>query len=265
MTHADADVAEAEQQADAQTVTTTPAVVRLNPDDNVLVAARRVTAGTELPSVGLKCRDDIPAGHKVAARAVAEGEAVRKYGQIIGFATQDIAEGQHVHSHNCGMGDFERDYDHGVEARPTEYVPEPQRATFQGIVRPDGQVATRNYIGVLTTVNCSATVARAVASAFNDAALEAYPNVDGVVAFAHGTGCGMAGSGEGMELLQRTLHGYMMHPNFAGVLLIGLGCEMNQISRIVERFGLERGNSFDYMKIQEAGARAPRSRTVWNV
>lgn len=252
MTQTETQLAEAERAPRVQAASA-PAVVRLNPDDNVMVACRRLTAGTEPSALGVKCLDDIPSGHKVAARAIARGEAVRKYGQIIGFATQDITEGQHVHTHNCGMGDFERDYAYGAEARPTDYVPEAERATFQGIVRPDGRVATRNYIGVLTTVNCSATVARAVADSFRGPTLDAYPNVDGVVAFAHGTGCGMAGSGEGMELLQRTLHGYLTHPNFAGVLLIGLGCEMNQINRIVERFGLERGSSFDYMKIQEAG------------
>ncbi|MBK1699111.1 UxaA family hydrolase [Rhodovibrio salinarum] len=252
MTRSEASAVEAHADGQSQE-TAAAAVVRLHPDDNVVVARRRVAAGSDLPGLGIVCRDDIPAGHKVAARAIESGAAVRKYGQIIGFATQDIAEGQQVHTHNCGMGDFERDYAYGSEARPTDYVPEAQRATFQGIVRPDGQVATRNYIGVLTTVNCSATVARAVADAFRGPALDAYPNVDGVAAFVHGTGCGMAGSGEGFELLQRTLHGYLMHPNFAGVLLIGLGCEMNQIHRLMERYGLQQGSRFDYMTIQEAG------------
>ena len=230
-----------------------PGAVRLNAGDNVVVACRPVDAGQELHDIGLTCRDAVPAGHKIAAAAIAAGEAVRKYGQIIGFATQDIAAGQHVHTHNCGMGDFERDYAFGAEAQPTGLVPEAERATFQGIVRPDGRAATRNYIGIMTTVNCSATVAKAIADQFRGPALDAYPNVDGVAAFVHGTGCGMAGSGEGFDLLQRTLHGYLMHPNFAGVLLIGLGCEMNQIHRLMERYGLEQGDRFDYMTIQESG------------
>ncbi|WP_119166653.1 UxaA family hydrolase [Algihabitans albus] len=228
-------------------------VVRLNRQDNVLVAARSLAEGAVLPGTDAVCRDTIPAGHKVAAAAIPAGAAVRKYGQIIGFATHDIDAGQHVHTQNCGMGDFSRDYAFCEEAQATAYVPEAERATFQGLVRSDGQVATRNHIGVLTTVNCSATVARAVAETFGGTALEAFPNVDGVTAFAHTTGCGMASSGEGFELLQRTLHGYLTHPNFAGILLIGLGCEINQIHRLTERYGLQSGERFQYMTIQEAG------------
>jgi altronate hydrolase len=218
-----------------------------------VVACRPVAAGQQLPAVKLTCRDAVPAGHKIAAATIAAGDALRKYGQIIGFATQDIAAGQHVHTHNCGMGDFDRDYAFGTEAQPTDFVSPAERATFEGIVRPDGRVATRNYIGIMTTVNCSATVARAIADQFRGPALDAFPNVDGVAAFVHGTGCGMAGSGEGFDLLQRTLRGYLMHPNFAGVLLIGLGCEMNQIAGLMERYRLEPGAGFDYMTIQESG------------
>ena len=227
--------------------------MRLHREDNVLVAVRKLDEGTALWEDGAACRDPIPAGHKVAATGIAAGAPVRKYGQIIGFATRDIVAGQHVHSHNCGMGDFARDYAFCEEARPTVYVPDSEQATFQGILREDGRAATRNHIGVLTTVNCSATVARAVAESFGGRALEAFPNVDGVTAFTHTTGCGMASSGEGFEILQRTLHGYLTHPNFAGILLIGLGCEINQIHRLTERFGLEPGERFQYMTIQEAG------------
>src|SRR5439155_23734972 len=154
-------------------------------------------------------RERIPAGHKVATRAVAAGEPVRRYSQIIGFATQPIAPGQHVHVHNLEVRDFARDYAYGEAYKPTEFVKSP--ATFRGIVRPDGRVATRNYVGILSTVNCSATVAHGIADAFKGAALAQVPNVDGVVALTHGSGCGMDVQGESMQVLRRTLGGYAKH------------------------------------------------------
>src|SRR5687768_6357374 len=138
--------------------------LRLNPADDVVIACRELETGTSLPKEGVTCRERIPAGHKVATRAIAAGEPVRRYSQIIGFATQAIAPGAHVHVHNLEVRDFARDYAYGAAYAPT--VPAPVPATFQGIVRPDGRVATRNYIGILSTVNCSATVAKHVARAF---------------------------------------------------------------------------------------------------
>src|SRR5207253_7387938 len=138
-----------------------------------------------------------------------------------GLATAGMAAGQHVHVHNLEVRDFARDYAFGEAYKPTEMAKEP--ATFQGIVRPDGRVATRNYVGILSTVNCSATVSKYVADAFKGEALAAYPNVDGVVALTHTAGCGMDTTGEGMDILRRTLAGYARHANFAGVLIIGLG------------------------------------------
>src|SRR4051794_25469417 len=161
----------------------------------------------------------VPAGHKIATAPIAPGEPVRKYGQILGFATEAIRPGEHIHTHNLAMGDFDRDYAFGADARPTDYVPESRRANFEGIVRADGRVATRNYLGVLTTVNCSASTARFIAQQFHPGILAEFPNVDGVVALGHGTGCGMGSEGEPMELLRRTIAGYARHPNFAGVLI----------------------------------------------
>ncbi len=227
--------------------------IRLHADDNVVVARADILPGTGLPGEGIVARDRIPAGHKIATTALAAGAPVRKYNQIIGFAAREIAAGAHVHVHNVEMRDFERDYAFCSEARPTDFVPEAERATFEGIVRPGGAVATRNYIGVLTSVNCSATVARYIADAFDDAALADYPNVDGVVAMVHGTGCGMADTGEGFANLQRTLWGYARHPNFAGVLMVGLGCEVNQIDFLLEAYGIERGSRFRTMTIQDSG------------
>jgi altronate hydrolase len=181
------------------------------------------------------------------------GEAVRKYGQILGFATAPIAVGEHVHTHNLGMGNFDRDYAFGVDAKPTDYVPEAQRATFEGIVRADGRVATRNFLGVLTSVNCSASAARFIAEQFRGGALAEFPDVDGVVALGHGTGCGMGIDGEPMHLLRRTIAGYARHPNFAGILILGLGCETNQISGLLQAEGLEEGPMLTTMTIQDTG------------
>ena len=211
-------------------------VIRLHPDDGVVIARASLLPGTPVAD-GVAATDRIPAGHKVAVRAIAAGEPVRRYGQIIGFATQDIAAGQHVHVHNMGMGDFAKDYAFGEAAQPTQYFDSP--ATFQGIVRPDGRVATRNYIGILTSVNCSAHVAGLVADAFKRNPftgadpLADFANVDGVVALTHKTGCGMT-VGEPLRLLRRTLAGYARHVNFSHVIVLGLGCEVNQIGGLLE-------------------------------
>ncbi|MEA2781526.1 MAG: altronate hydrolase [Rhodospirillaceae bacterium] len=230
--------------------------IRLSPTDNVVVARVDLLAGARLESEGIACVAAVPAGHKVATRPIARGEPARKYGQIIGFATVDIAAGEHVHTHNLAMHDFERDYAFSADAAATAFVPEVERATFQGIPRADGRVATRNYLGVLTSVNCSATTAKLIADKFRGEALRAFPHVDGIVALGHGTGCGMASEGEGMDILRRTIAGYARHPNFAGVLILGLGCEANQISRLVAAEGLEPGAFLQTMTIQDSGGTA---------
>ena len=232
----------------------TPLYLRLNPADDVVIACRELEAGTNLLQEGVVCRERIPAGHKVATRAVAKGEPVRRYNQIIGFATQPIEKGAHVHVHNLEVRDFARDYAFGEGYVATSFVPEP--ATFQGIVRPDGRVATRNYIGILSTVNCSATVAKHVAKAFEGEALASHPNVDGVVALTHTVGCGMDTTGEGMDILRRTLAGYARHANFAGILIIGLGCEANQMDALFFTQGLAQGPLLRAMTIQDKGGTA---------
>jgi len=216
-----------------------------------VIAKVALTAGTLAD--GVVCRSDIPAGHKLATAQIAEGAVVRRYGQVIGYASRPIAAGEHVHTHNCAMGAVKLEHVFGKYARPTPFVPEAERASFQGIVRPNGRIATRNFIGILTTVNCSATVARAIADHFRGDRLASTPNVDGVAAFVHTTGCGMAGSGEGYDVLQRTLAGYARHSNFAGLLLIGLGCEVNQSQFLLENYGLAEGPLFQAMTIQGAG------------
>lgn len=227
--------------------------IRLHADDNVIVAGALLAAGTLLEGGEVSCQIDIPAGHKVATVAIPVGAPVRKYSQIIGFASTDIQPGEHVHTHNCNVHDFDRDYAVGADRRAIDLIPANERARFQGIVRPDGRVATRNYIGVLSTVNCSATVCRRIAAAFGGTALDAFPNIDGVVPFVHNTGCAMAGSGDGYDTLMRTLHGYLRHPNLAGILLVGLGCEVFQIRDLLESGGLQVGTLIQQMNIQDQG------------
>ncbi len=227
--------------------------IRLAPEDNVVVARVDILSGTEIPGEGVTALDVVPAGHKIAARPIAVGEPVRKYDQIIGFASEPVEAGAHVHVHNCAMGDFERDYAIGRDMKPVDFVPEGNRASFQGYLRANGSVGTRNYIGVLTSVNCSATAARFIAEAVEERILADYPHVDGVVALTHSTGCGMAGAGDGYDNLQRVLWGHARHPNFAGIVLVGLGCEVNQIDFLLEAYGLERGAFLQTMNIQETG------------
>ena len=215
-------------------------VIVLHSEDGVAVTRGALPPGTPVAD-GVTTTARIPPGHKVALRAHASGEAVRKYGQVIGFTTAPVAAGEHVHTHNLGMGDFSRDYAFGVDARPTEPLTPP--ATFMGIRRPDGQAATRNYVGILTSVNCSAHVATLVADAFRRHPvlhldpLAEHPHVDGVVALTHKTGCGM-GSGEPLRVLRRTLAGYARHPNFSHIVMVGLGCEVNQLDEMVDEHGL---------------------------
>ena len=226
-------------------------VIRLGADDDVVIARQDIAAGTHVAAEQVSCIDRIPAGHKLAVRAVAAGQPVRRYNQVIGFASRPIQAGEHVHEHNLEVLGFNRDYEYGSAYRPTEYVAEP--ATFDGIVRPDGRVATRNYIGIISTVNCSATVSRQIAAAFGKNVLDDFPNVDGVVPITHTTGCGMGSSGEGIDILRRTIAGYIRHPNFAGVLLIGLGCEANQLAPLMLAHQLAPGPLLQTMTIQESG------------
>jgi len=230
-------------------------VIRIHPADDVVIARHQLVGGTVIDSEGVTVSGLVPPGHKLAVRAVRAGQPVRRYNQIIGNAKADIAPGQHVHTHNLEFSSFARDYEAGRGAVATAYVDVP--ATFMGYVRADGRVATRNCIGVLTSVNCSATVARAIADHFrrdvHPQALAAFPNVDDVVALTHGAGCATASDGEPLQVLRRTLGGYAKHPNFAAILVVGLGCETNQISGLMEQESLRTGTQFHTFNIQETG------------
>jgi len=232
----------------------TPLFLRLSPEDDVVVALRDIAAGTRLESEAVTAAEKIPAGHKLATRVRAIGDPVRRYGQIIGFASAEIAPGRHVHTHNLEMRDFARDYAFGQDVRPVPAPDEP--ATFMGIVRKDGRVATRNYVGIISTVNCSAAVSKWVAEAFKGDALKDFPNIDGIVPLTHQTGCGMASTGEGIDVLRRTIAGYARHANFGGVLIIGLGCEANQMDALFFTQHLKEDDLLKPLIIQQQGGTA---------
>ncbi|SEG51867.1 UxaA family hydrolase [Marinobacterium lutimaris] len=232
-------------------------LMRLHPADNVLVVRRAVSLGDEVPEFGVKVRAQVPSGHKIAARLIKQGEQICKYNTVIGAATRDIEAGEHVHTHNMELVDYYRDPEFCADVKPVDYLPESERATFQGFVRPDGRVATRNFVGIMSSVNCSATVINQIAAYFTPEKLADYPNVDGVVAFAQTSGCGMSSPSYHFDVLRRTLAGYARHPNMGGVLIVGLGCERNQVAGLMESQGLEAGNLVRSLVMQETrGTRA---------
>jgi altronate hydrolase len=229
-----------------------PRNIRLSPDDNIVVAVDQIAPGAT--AAGVPARERIPRGHKMAIVPIAKDEPVRKFGQIIGFATKDIVPGDWLHEHNVAVHDFTRDYRFAEDAKNDEVLPLELQATFQGYKRPNGKTGTRNYIGILTSVNCSASVAKFIADVFNRSDILAdYPEIDGVVPFVHGSGCGMAAYGEGWDLLRRTQWGYATHPNLGGALMVGLGCEVFQIDRMKDEYGMVEGDHFQTMTIQATG------------
>ncbi|WP_375173463.1 UxaA family hydrolase [Pseudooceanicola sp.] len=213
----------------------------LHPDDDVAILTEAVPG--------------MAAGHKIARHAIAKGAPLRKFGQVIGTALTDIAAGDHVHSHNLAMSAHATDHSIGdqVEAARAAVAPR-SPGTFQGYRRADGRVGIRNYVVLCATVNCSATVIRRAAEeAERRGMLQDYPNVDGVIAVAHGTGCGMAASGPGWDNLQRVLWGYATHPNTGAAIFVGLGCEVMQIAQMKARFGAGGTHQFHGLTIQDTG------------
>ena len=232
-------------------------LIRLHANDNVLIAKSPLALGQRIEISGdaVRLRAQVPPGHKVAVCAIARGEPILKYNTVIGFATRDIEAGDDVHSHNTEFREYDRDSGFGLDVRPVDYVPEAERATFMGIVREDGRVGTRNYIGLFSSVNCSATAIKKIAEWFTPERLADYPNIDGVVAFAHD---------------QRLRHGRRRASRFrraapddcramrairtsAGALIVGLGCERNQIADLVSSQGLREGSLLRTMVMQDIG------------
>jgi altronate dehydratase len=219
--------------------------LRLSQNDNVAVAKRPLAAGLSLNgSISLTTNREIPAGHKIAVALINEGDAIFKYGQVIGYARRRIAPGDHVHTHNVHMRDDADDrtrlaHDCCVDFRPTMQYPSEQMRYFDGYARPDGRVGTRNYLGVISSVNCSASVSRYVADRFRgDDFKRDFPNVDGVVPFTHKGGCAIQ-LGAPHEVMKRVLAGVAKHPNIFGYVMIGLGCETNQVSFIRSDYRLD--------------------------
>ncbi len=234
----------------------TPAL-RLHPDDDVAVALIPLPPGRNVLVAGqaVRAAAAIAPGHKLALRAIAVGAPVRRYGQVIGFATAPIAPGDHVHSHNLAVGSMTLDYEFGTDLRPVPMVPEPERRTFLGYRRPGGRAGTRNTIAVIGTVNCSAHTVRRIAERARAELLGAYPNVTDVVAIAHKSGCATRAGSPELELLQRTLAGFAQHPNVAACVFVGLGCEVNQHEDLIAT-QRERLGALDvrpYLGIQDLG------------
>jgi altronate hydrolase len=207
--------------------------VHLRPDDNVAIAARTLPRGHRLRLEGddLALVEPIRMGHKFAVASIAPGSPIRKYGQTIGFASGPIAGGAWVHVHNCTAGAFERDY-----AMCTEVPPAPralEERSFQGYLREDGRAGTRNYIAVISTVNCSAATSRLIAERFPKDELRRFPTIDGLLPIVHKSGCGMAYDSPDHHQLNRVLAGYARHPNVGGFILVGLGCEVGQTSHLL--------------------------------
>ena len=216
----------------------TDVAIVLHPQDDVAIAKKEIKAGTVLEEAGggqIEARADIRPGHKIARRARGAGETVRRYGQVIGFATEAIAVGDHVHTQNLGIGALAADrYEVGVDVRPVDYYPAAEMRYFDGYKRADGRVGTRNYVAIISGVNCSASVSQFVKDKFRDVQRD-YPHIDGVLAITHKSGCGTKLFGEDHMALQRVLAGYAKHPNVAAYILVGLGCEVNQAAVMVDK------------------------------
>ncbi|ODC04018.1 galactonate dehydratase [Terasakiispira papahanaumokuakeensis] len=232
-------------------ITSSSTVKRLHEHDNVAVAMNVMSQGMPVGIADVTTRQPIPAGHKLALKTIEPGEHILKYGQVIGYATQTIEAGAHVHTQNVAMQERASSLDQFVPAQITPVTDHTR--TFQGFVRPNGKVGTRNYIGILSTVNCSATVSKAVADKLDSSETLKALGYDGVVAITHGSGCAINTEHEGFTFLDRVMRGYADHPNFAFILVIGLGCETYQVKDMIARQHAESDPSVFYFNIQEAG------------
>ena len=224
-------------------------LIILNKNDNVAVTAFPISPQTKIADQGIVSIDPIPFGHKICLKPINKGEPIIKYDQVIGFASKSIKPGEHVHSHNLEFKEFSRSFSISEKKNISS---EKSNLFFEGILRDHGEVATRNYIGIISTVNCSATVSKAIAEKIKYSnILKDYSNIDGVVAITHSTGCGMNTVSEGMQVFQRTIDGFKNHPNFSHVFIVGLGCECAQISLFVD--SMKKHNRIHFLTIQDEG------------
>ena len=242
--------------APARDATTNPEIrpaMRLAPRDNVLVARKSIKAGTVIEGENLTAKEDVPAGHKLSAVAIRKGEPILKFGTEIGRAAFDVPAGTRLHSHNIVSAFHRGNYRFAQDARAVELVRAEDSAVFQGFVRENGDVGTRNFIVIVCTVNCAATTSRRIADWFTKARLTDYPNVDGVIPLVHEIGCGMEMTGEPMDLLRRTIAGHIRNPNVAAALIVSLGCERNNVHSFMEQEKLVVGPKLKMMVMQEKG------------
>ena len=224
-------------------------LIVLSKNDNVGVSQFIIPEKTKIEGREINTIDPIPFGHKVCLKSVNKGDPIIKYDQIIGFASKNIQAGEHVHSHNLEFKEFKRDF---KVTDKKNIIEEKADTFFNGIMRDNGDVATRNYIGIVSTVNCSATVTKMIVEKikYSDI-LKDYPNIDGIVPITHSTGCGMNTVSEGMQIFQRTIDGFKNHPNFSHVFVIGLGCECAQVSLFDE--SLKKHQRIHFLTIQDEG------------
>ena len=227
--------------------------IRLENEDNVVIARHDLSKGLYIEEEDLTLLEDIPAGYKCATTDIKKGEPIRKYNTVIGYASCDIKKGEKVHNHNDEFDARKVDYAFGADCHPVDFIPPEDRRTFMGIKRADGRVATRNYIGILVCSNCAATAARKISEYFTEERLTEYPNVDGVVPFITELGCGMEQSGEPLALLQRTIAGFIRNPNMGASILVSLGCERNNIDKLMDAQDLHETDLFKRMVLQEVG------------
>ena len=236
--------------------------VLLHSEDNVAITRVPLNRGVQLrlsttapgnPEI-VEVTQRISSGHKIALRDIAEGQPVLRYGSIIGYASRAIGAGSHVHSHNLAVGNLKQVYEFGVDMHPVDIVPIEQRRTFMGYRRPDGKAGTRNYIAIISSVNCSASTTRFIQRRFGPEVLRDYPNIDGVIGLTHKNGCAMRMGGDAIQQLQRVMAGMATHPNVGAYLLVGLGCESNQLQELIATMQLDRGNMWKqplFLTIQE--------------
>ncbi len=232
-------------------------IIKLNALDNVAVAPMNIPLGSKINSQ-LKAETKIPYGHKISLKSIKKNELIYKYGQIIGIATEQIKKGSHVHSHNLEFHEFSRYYKKNKTLKIPEYIND---RYFKGFKRQNGNVGTRNYIGLISTVNCSATVVKKIADKLNKYLSESnFHNIDGAVCLKHSSGCGMNTSGKGMDVFNRTIEGFKKHPNFGKVFVIGLGCECAQISLYKNN---NLNDEIEYLNIQDEGGTNKIINTVY--
>ena len=225
----------------------------LNPNDNIIISLGNLPAGHYLSEFKITIDAPILSGQKIALKFIKKDEPIFKYGTTIGFANENIFKGQVLTNENILFKEFNRKHDYCINYKKTKLVSKKLKRFFWGFKRPDGRVGTRNFIAVVSTVNCSATVVHEIASYFTQEKLKRFKNIDGVVAFSHSTGCGMELSGEPMDLLHRTLGGYINHPNVASSLVVGLGCERCQVGGLYQSQKLMDNPSLKTLIMQENG------------